>query len=235
MFYFIVFQEELELFDLGYSRNALLVESLNSWSYLKNFLSLCLLLLLSQNVVIECKIWFLNASFNSHHILLQVLIGRPLLFSGYTQTTVCQLTEFLTNLWTSYLHMFTSCSMHDPHIQFLVIKTWQYSFCSQAAPEYRRNLDPYWKGTGPLMCRYFHPDGSQTSGPGDKVWGGHECCYSVVTTIVGDRKIREHYVRINRWPWIFVSRNQDWSWEMSNCHYCYSSIPDAYKKGGTGP
>ncbi|XWS13535.1 hypothetical protein CRYUN_Cryun36dG0044900 [Craigia yunnanensis] len=111
---------------------------------------------------------------------------------------------------------------------------WEFHF-SKAAPEYWRNLDPYWKGTGPLMRRYFHPDGSQSAGPGDRVWGGHECCYSVVTSIVGDGKIREHYVRINRWPRMFVSRNQDWSWEMSNCLYCYSSIPDADKTGGTGP
>ncbi|KAK8635289.1 hypothetical protein V6N13_023166 [Hibiscus sabdariffa] len=94
---------------------------------------------------------------------------------------------------------------------------WSY----KAAPEYWRNLDPR---------RYFHPDGSQTAGADDKVWGGHECCYSIVTSIVGDGKIREHYVRINRLPRLFISRNQDWSWEMSNCLYRYSSIPDVDKQ-----
>jgi hypothetical protein len=105
----------------------------------------------------------------------------------------------------------------------------------QAAPEYWRNLDPYWKGNGPPMHRYFHPDGSQTADPGDKVWGGHESCYSIVTSIIGEGKIREHYVRINRWHPLAVSRKQDWSWEMTNNLFCYSSIPDAYKEGGTGP
>ncbi|KAL4290222.1 hypothetical protein GQ457_14G013140 [Hibiscus cannabinus] len=111
---------------------------------------------------------------------------------------------------------------------------WEFHF-NKAAPEYWRNLDPYWKGTGPLMRRYFHSDGSQTAGADDKVWGGHECCYSIVTSIVGDGKIREHYVRINRLPRLFISRNRDWSWEMSNCLYRYSSIPDVDKQGGTGP
>ncbi|OMO97946.1 hypothetical protein CCACVL1_04400 [Corchorus capsularis] len=111
---------------------------------------------------------------------------------------------------------------------------WEFHF-NKAAPDYWRNLDPYWKGTSPLMRRYFHPDGSQTADPGDKVWGGHQCCYSIVTSIIGEGKIRSHYVRINRWPQMFVSRNRDWSWEMSNCLYCYSSVPDADKIGGTGP
>lgn len=111
---------------------------------------------------------------------------------------------------------------------------WEFHF-NKVAPEYWRNLDPYWQGTGPPMRRYFHPDGSQTADPGDMVWGGHEACYSIVTSFVGEGKIREHYVRINRWPRMLVHRKQDWSWELSNHLYCYSSIPDADKEGGTGP
>ncbi|KAK1568605.1 hypothetical protein Q3G72_026557 [Acer saccharum] len=111
---------------------------------------------------------------------------------------------------------------------------WEFHF-TKAAPEYWRNLDPYWKGTGPPMRRYFHPDGSQTADPGDTVWGGQECCFCIVTSFVGEETIREHYVRINRWPRMFVSRKQDWSWEMSNFLYCYCSIPDSDKEGGTGP
>lgn len=68
------------------------------------------------------------------------------------------------------------------------------------APVYWRDLDPYWQGSHHLMRRYFHLDGSQTADPDDRVWGGHECCFSTVTTIVSDGKIREHYVRINKWP-----------------------------------
>lgn len=105
-------------------------------------------------------------------------------------------------------------------------------YCPQSAPGYWRNLDPYCEGTGPPMRRYFHPDGSQTADPGDKVWGGHECCYTVVTSFLADGKIREHYVRINRWPRMFISRKDDWGWKMSNHLFSYSSVPDA---GGTGP
>ncbi|KAL9688743.1 hypothetical protein QQ045_033167 [Rhodiola kirilowii] len=112
---------------------------------------------------------------------------------------------------------------------------WRFQF-NKAAPEYWLNLDPSWKDTGPPMRRYFHPDGSQTADPGDKVWGGHESCYCVVTGIIGhEGKIRHHYVRINRWPSLVVARKDDWSWEMSNHLYSYSSIPDADKEGGTGP
>ncbi|KAI7747624.1 hypothetical protein M8C21_024619 [Ambrosia artemisiifolia] len=104
------------------------------------------------------------------------------------------------------------------------------------APEYWRNLDPYWTGAedGP-MHRYFHPDGSQTADSNDQVWGGHESCYSIVTSFLADGKIRKHYVRINRWPRMHISRREDWGWEMSNHLYCYSSVPDARIKGGTGP
>ncbi|GAY42373.1 hypothetical protein CUMW_066350, partial [Citrus unshiu] len=72
------------------------------------------------------------------------------------------------------------------------------------------------------MHCYFHEDGSQTADP--------------VTSVVGEGKIREHYVRINRcWPHMLVSRKKDWSWEMSNILYCYSSVPDGHRVGGTGP
>lgn len=111
---------------------------------------------------------------------------------------------------------------------------WQCALL-QTAPPYWLNLDPSWKGTGPPMHRYFHPDGTQTADPTDKVWGGHECRYSLVTSFVDGGRIREHYVRINRWPRMSVSRKEDWSWELSNHLYCYSSIPDADKKCGTGP
>ncbi|KAK3153862.1 hypothetical protein QOZ80_2BG0182500 [Eleusine coracana subsp. coracana] len=111
---------------------------------------------------------------------------------------------------------------------------WEYRF-TIAAPVYWRNLDPSWKHTGPPMRRYFHPDGYHSADPHDAVWGGHECTYTVITGYVGDGKIREHYVRINRWPPLKVSRKDDWSWELSNNLYRYNSVPDANKKGCTGP
>ncbi|KAK6130510.1 hypothetical protein DH2020_035768 [Rehmannia glutinosa] len=105
----------------------------------------------------------------------------------------------------------------------------------RAAPEYWRNLDPYWGGTGAPMRRYFHHDGSITADPDDKVWGGHESSFTVVTGLLTEGKIRNHYVRINRWPQMSVQRKSDWSWVLSNNLYCYSSIPDADKEDGTGP
>ncbi|KAK1290929.1 hypothetical protein QJS10_CPB18g01860 [Acorus calamus] len=110
---------------------------------------------------------------------------------------------------------------------------WEYRF-KKIAPPYWLNLDPSWKGTGPPMRRYFHPNGSHTADPTDQVWGGHECTYSVVTSYVGGQ-ISEHYVRINRWPQMTISRKPDWSWEMANNLYCYNSIPDSAKEEGTGP
>ncbi|KAK9664755.1 hypothetical protein RND81_14G065500 [Saponaria officinalis] len=112
---------------------------------------------------------------------------------------------------------------------------WNFHF-TEAAPTYWKNLDPYWQGEGPLMRRYFHPDGAVTSNPEDEVWGGHECSYTVVTSVMlSDGKIKDNYVRVNRWPRLTVSRRQDWGWDMSNVIFAYSSIPDAQKDGGTGP
>uniref|UniRef100_A0A7C8ZNK6 Uncharacterized protein n=1 Tax=Opuntia streptacantha TaxID=393608 RepID=A0A7C8ZNK6_OPUST len=111
---------------------------------------------------------------------------------------------------------------------------WDFHF-TEAAPPYWKNLDPYWGGAGRPMRRYFHPDGSHTADLEDMVWGGHECSYTIVTGIVGDGKIRENYVRVNRWPRLAVSRREDWGWEMSNVVCAYSSIPDANIEGGTGP
>ncbi|KAG8372790.1 hypothetical protein BUALT_Bualt12G0103600 [Buddleja alternifolia] len=107
----------------------------------------------------------------------------------------------------------------------------------RTAPEYWRNLDPYWSGSGPVMRRYFHPDGSVTAGPGDRVWGGHESSYTVVTGLLADGKIRDHYVRINRWPKLNVQRRDDWGWELCNHLYTYTSVADADDKeeDGTGP
>ncbi|KAL6641037.1 hypothetical protein ACP70R_019218 [Stipagrostis hirtigluma subsp. patula] len=110
-----------------------------------------------------------------------------------------------------------------------------FSNALRAAPEYWKNLDPSWKHTGPPMRRYFHPDGYHSADPHDAVWGGHECTYTVITSFVGNGQIREHYVRINRWPPLKVSRKEDWSWELSNHLYRYNSIADAEKKGCTGP
>ncbi|KAK4356913.1 hypothetical protein RND71_022523 [Anisodus tanguticus] len=111
---------------------------------------------------------------------------------------------------------------------------WEFHF-TEAAPEYWRMLDPYWNGTGPPLRRYFLPDGSQTAEPHDKIWGGHESCYSIVTGLLADGKMRKHYVRINRWLPMYVTRNEDWSWEISNNLCIYRSIPDADKEDGTGP
>lgn len=106
----------------------------------------------------------------------------------------------------------------------------------QAAPAYWRDLDPYWQGSGaPPMRRYFHPDGSITADANDTVWGGHESSYTIVTGLLTDGKIREHYVRINRWPKMTVHRKSDWSWALYNRLYCYTSIPDADNPAGTGP
>ncbi|KAJ8448589.1 hypothetical protein Cgig2_012233 [Carnegiea gigantea] len=68
-----------------------------------------------------------------------------------------------------------------------------------------------------------------------RIWGGHECSCTIVTGIVGDGKVRENYVRVNRWPRLAVLRREDWGWEMSNVVCAYSSIPDADIEGGTGP
>ncbi|CAN0875683.1 hypothetical protein LINGRAHAP2_LOCUS10977 [Linum grandiflorum] len=44
---------------------------------------------------------------------------------------------------------------------------WEFHFTKEA-PEYWQELDPYWRGTKPLMHRYFHLDGTHTADPDDK-------------------------------------------------------------------
>ncbi|KDO39333.1 hypothetical protein CISIN_1g044034mg [Citrus sinensis] len=41
-------------------------------------------------------------------------------------------------------------------------------FCLQVVPEYWLNLDPYWKGTSPLMHRYFHETEKEEKSRGKK-------------------------------------------------------------------
>ncbi|KAJ6790788.1 Uncharacterized protein M6B38_248390 [Iris pallida] len=138
----------------------------------------------------------------------------------------------------SKLAVYSMCIMDGKRARImrddLCDHAWEFRF-KKTASEYWLNLDPSWMGTGPPMRRYFHPDGSHTADPDDKVWGGHECAFSIITSYVGEGRIRKHYVRINRWPQLMVSRKDDWSWEMSNQLFCYNSIPDAEKEGGTGP
>ncbi|GFQ00400.1 hypothetical protein PHJA_002184000 [Phtheirospermum japonicum] len=66
------------------------------------------------------------------------------------------------------------------------------------------------------MRRYFHPDGTVMATPDDKVWGNHESSFTVVTGLLADGKMREHYVRINRWLRMSVIRKPqpDWSWVL---------------------
>nr|KAJ0227939.1 hypothetical protein LSAT_V11C100029270 [Lactuca sativa] len=51
----------------------------------------------------------------------------------------------------------------------------------------------------------------------------------LMISFLADGRIREHYVRINSWPQLSISRRHDWGWEMSNGLYLYSSVPDTYK------
>ncbi|THU55020.1 hypothetical protein C4D60_Mb11t02170 [Musa balbisiana] len=105
----------------------------------------------------------------------------------------------------------------------------------KTAPEYWQNLNPSSMSTGPPIHSYFQPNGSQEADPDDKVWGGHECTYSIITSYIGKARIRDYHVRINKWPTMTMSTKEDWSWEMSNEIYCYNSVPDAEKEGGIGP
>ncbi|CAN4120669.1 unnamed protein product [Withania somnifera] len=75
-------------------------------------------------------------------------------------------------------------------------------------------LDPYWNGTVPPLRCYLLPDGSHIAESDDKIWGGHECCYTIVTRLLEDGKIRQHCVRISRWPPMYVTGKEDWNGEL---------------------
>ncbi|VFQ92278.1 unnamed protein product [Cuscuta campestris] len=122
---------------------------------------------------------------------------------------------------------------------------WEFHYTKDVS-QYWKNMDPYWSGIGAPLRRYFHQDGSQTADEDDQTWGGHEACYCVVTSYLesdeagsssssSSDRIREHYVRINRLPQLYVSRKVDWKWELSSNLCTYTSIPDSDKPNGTGP
>ncbi|KAK9058437.1 hypothetical protein SSX86_023279 [Deinandra increscens subsp. villosa] len=80
---------------------------------------------------------------------------------------------------------------------------WEFHF-KEEAPEYWRNLDPYWTGDPP-MRRYFLRDGTQTTDSGNQAWGGHESCYSVVTSFMANGNMREHYEHLDRLKGVFIT------------------------------
>ncbi|KAK4388055.1 hypothetical protein Sango_2412100 [Sesamum angolense] len=81
-----------------------------------------------------------------------------------------------------------------------------------------------------LLARWDH-----TTYVYNRVCGGHESCCTVVTGLLADGKIKEHYMRICRWPKLSMHRKQDWGWELSNHLYCYTSVPNTDKEDGTDP
>ncbi|KAH9681266.1 F-box domain-containing protein [Citrus sinensis] len=81
------------------------------------------------------------------------------------------------SIWSAKCEELWLGKAHIPHLALVqgLPKLAAYSLSimdgKRVVPEYWRNLDPYWKGTSPLMHRYFHTDGSQTADPGDKETG----------------------------------------------------------------
>ncbi|XP_024522344.1 uncharacterized protein LOC9643613 isoform X1 [Selaginella moellendorffii] len=111
---------------------------------------------------------------------------------------------------------------------------WEYRF-KDTVPQYWLELDPSRRGEAPMQ-RFFHSDGSQTAGPGDAVWGGHESTFSIIQDEGQDHDsiARSNFVRINHWPRMVVSRTADWGWELHNEICVYTSLADS-SQGGTGP
>jgi hypothetical protein len=40
---------------------------------------------------------------------------------------------------------------------------------------------------------------------------------------------RGHFVKINHWPSLIISRSRDWGWRMENCWVVYTSCTDSGK------
>lgn len=90
---------------------------------------------------------------------------------------------------------------------------------------------PYWLGYDPTQVgkpglkRYFHCDGSVTSGPNDPVWGGHSSVWEFTHLEGADGEVAK-YVQINRWPPLTPRRVKDGRWVLENFYGLYITRPD---------
>ncbi|KAG0593163.1 hypothetical protein KC19_1G308400 [Ceratodon purpureus] len=90
---------------------------------------------------------------------------------------------------------------------------------------------PYWLGYDPTQIgkpglkRYFHCDGSITSGPNDPIWGGHSSVWEYIHLKGGYGKVGK-YVQINRWPPLTPRRVKDGRWVLENFYGLYITRPD---------
>lgn len=89
---------------------------------------------------------------------------------------------------------------------------------------------PYWLGFDPTQTgnpglnRYFHCDGSLSSGPDDPIWGGQESVWKFVRVRGAEKG--EQAVQINNWPPHRVLRLKDGLWVMDNLYSVYITVRD---------
>ncbi|KAK9831053.1 hypothetical protein WJX74_001294 [Apatococcus lobatus] len=99
---------------------------------------------------------------------------------------------------------------------------WTFRFKPQAG-HYWTSFDPYYTKEGPMMQRQFKLDGSLTGSPAHHpLWSPHwESRWRFTKTSMGKRG---HFIKVNHWPALSISRTEDWGWRLENCWVEYRSL-----------
>ncbi|GAB4815619.1 hypothetical protein N2152v2_008075 [Parachlorella kessleri] len=108
---------------------------------------------------------------------------------------------------------------NDITTQELCTFSWTFRF-KWLAGVFWTAQDPYWTREGHMLRRFFHESGSLTAAPSDPFWGHHECRWRFTKSKEG---LRGHYVKVNHWPSLSISRTPSWGWRMENCWVVYEA------------
>ncbi|KAK9803156.1 hypothetical protein WJX72_005533 [[Myrmecia] bisecta] len=120
-----------------------------------------------------------------------------------------------------YLASTTAATKASLTAEELCAFTWNFRF-KRTAGAYCMSYDPFWTKTGPMMQRHFHADRSVTGSPRTHPFWmpEYECTWRFT-------KYREgkagHYVKVNYWPALGISRTPGWGWRMENCWVVYEA------------
>jgi len=98
---------------------------------------------------------------------------------------------------------------------------WNFRF-KISAGEYWVAMDPSYYGEAPMQ-RYFHVDSTICAGPGDPLFNNnYETRWRFTKTRFGKRG---HFVKVNHWPSLLISRLPDWRFKMENQWVEYHQSP----------
>lgn len=101
--------------------------------------------------------------------------------------------------------------------------SWTFRF-RPAAGAFWMAMDPFYHSGQPMLRRFFTCGHLVSETANDPLWGPHESRWRFSKSSLGKRG---HFLKINHWPCLSISRTADWGWEMSNEWVCYQLAGEA--------